>query len=127
MNEALLPAITIAFCTIMVLHWVGDFLLQSHEIAMNKSTSNAWLTYHIALYISPFTLTYIFFEDMGTTALYMLVNGAIHFVVDYFSSRTAKKYYSKNEMHMFFVVIGTDQLLHILTLMITFAWLIELV
>ena len=35
---------------IFLIHWVSDFIFQSHNMATNKSKSNYWLTLHVGTY-----------------------------------------------------------------------------
>jgi hypothetical protein len=44
------------------------------------------------------------------------VNGALHFATDYFTSRVASKFWAEQNWHRFFVMIGSDQLIHQVTL-----------
>jgi len=101
--------------SLLFLHWLGDFVLQSHKMATNKSTSNKWLGLHCLTYMVPFIL--IGFK-------YALVNGMIHFCVDYVTSRKTAKLYAKGDIHNFFVVVGLDQMLHYFTLITTYALMI---
>ena len=122
MSDALLIT---AVCCIIVLHFLADFVFQSNDMAMKKSSSNAWLAYHGGVYMLPFLFMIVFFRDLATTALYMLVNGGIHFLVDFFSSRVAREYRRQDRNHEFFLVIGADQAIHMLTLILTFVWFFD--
>ena len=38
----------------LLTHLVGDYILQSHDMALNKTKSNWWALYHGITYTSPF-------------------------------------------------------------------------
>jgi hypothetical protein len=94
------------YATIMLLlsvHFVADFVLQTDWMALNKSTRWWPLTVHILVYsacLIPFGL------------LFALVNGCAHFVTDAVSSRATSYLWGLKKRHLFFVVIGLDQLAH---------------
>lgn len=96
----LLPFILI----IIWLHFIGDFVLQSDKMAINKSSSIAWLTGHVLVYSVPFAL---FFEWK-----FLVLNFLAHFVIDFFSSKATSILWKKDKRHWFFVIIGLDQALH---------------
>lgn len=98
------------FYQIILAHWVLDFCLQPDYIAKNKSKSNILLFAHVAIYTTG--LTYFGF-------LYAILNGTLHFIIDYFTSRLTSLLYRKGDSHNFFVVIGFDQMLHIMILYYT--------
>lgn len=101
---------------LIMLHFVADFVLQSTKVATTKSKSNSVLLWHVTLY----GMTFIWFGWQ-----YALLNAALHFVVDWNTSRITSFFWEKKNMRAFFTVIGLDQALHMMCLVITHAWLIK--
>lgn len=99
---------------IIGVHWVSDFVLQTDAMARGKSTSIKWLSIHVAVYT---VLLFIFGWQFA------LINGAVHWVVDFFTSKWSSYLWKKEEVHWFFVVIGLDQAIHMATLLSTFFWM----
>lgn len=106
---------------ILVCHFIGDFILQSDDMAINKSTSNGWLTKHVVMYCFPLTIFYMVLLSTNaiTPLAYILVltlNFIFHWSTDYVTSRVASKFYKDGERGKFFKTIGFDQLIHGVTL-----------
>lgn len=99
------------FFLLIWLHFLGDFIAQTNEMALNKSSSNKWLLIHVSVYSIPFLL-------FGP--LFAVINWVLHFATDYCTSRLAKYYNSRNNTRAFFVVLGCDQAIHLTTLVATF-------
>jgi hypothetical protein len=99
---------------LLVMHWIADFVLQSHKMASNKSKSNYWLGLHCLVYGILFMIV--------INPLFGIITGLAHFVTDYFTSRLTSHLWEKKEVHNFFVVIGFDQLIHVTTLVFTFIY-----
>lgn len=105
------------FTLIFCFHYVADFVLQSHWMAMGKSKRwgmNRQMVSHIAVYT-------LFLMPLGP--LYALANGIAHYATDAVSSTATSALWKRNETHWFFVVIGADQLVHVLCLVWSYQWL----
>jgi len=122
----------LAILIIITIHFIGDFVLQSHWQAINKSKDNEALTQHAStyalcwigpmtalFYIDHFTLSGSFLLSLAFTTITFLA----HWITDYFTSRLNSKLWAKGNMHNFFVAIGGDQLLHYFQLFATFCLL----
>lgn len=91
-------------------HWAADFFLQNDEMAVNKSSSNYYLGLHCFIYslcLLPYGI------------MFSIINGAMHFIIDYMSSRITARYWQRGERHNFFVAIGADQAIHMSILVFT--------
>lgn len=100
---------------ILFVHWLADFVLQSHWQAINKSKSNKALGIHCLIYGGVLGI-------MLLNPWYGLINGLIHFPVDYVTSRINAKLYKKGDIHNFFVMVGLDQFIHFVTLILTYEY-----
>ena len=92
-------------------HWLADFVLQSDQMARNKSTSNFWLLAHVWVY--SITLAAFFGWE------YALINGLAHAAVDACTSRINSRLWKAGKVHYFFVGVGFDQALHFTILFLT--------
>ena len=120
---------------ILFIHWIADFVVQTHWQAQNKSKNNIALLYHISTY----TLTWFVSFSFYTIYLYIQISGlpgelgfdttilwffpitfVSHFITDYFTSRLNSYLYKKGDIHNFFVSVGFDQILHYLQLFLTY-------
>ena len=137
---------------VMVAHWISDFVLQTSWMATSKSKNWFALLAHVATYtasmfviqlilvvlfaigLSLFTLSdadinrapvYILGLNPNLLWLWVLINGAMHFLTDAITSRLTSKLWSKQDFHNFFVIIGLDQLIHYSCLFGTLVWLTQ--
>jgi hypothetical protein len=114
---------------LLIVHWIADFVFQTHWQATNKSKNNYALiahvgTYTITWYIAICSwLIYYDIEPVGLMLLFLPITFVAHFCTDYITSRITSYYYKKGDYHNFFVVIGFDQLMHYAQIFITFNWL----
>lgn len=115
------------FMALLGIHWVADFVLQTHWQASNKSKDNNALGRHVSTYTLALGVGCIPLFGFEAAGVFAVVNGALHFGTDYFTSRWTSALYAKQDWHNFFVVVGLDQLIHQATLAATLTWLVPLV
>lgn len=102
------------FLALIWIHFLMDFVLQSRYTAEMKSKSNAVLLAHVVTYSLPLAVFGI---------LFAVVNGGLHFLTDWITSRLTTRYYLSNRMKLFWVTIGADQAVHMTCLLLTFEYL----
>lgn len=110
--------------TILFIHWVADFICQSHEMSLKKSKSNWWLSYHVGVYSTVTGLGWLVFNQSWLILSMIGITFVTHWITDYFTSRWTSKLYAKGDIHNFFVVVGLDQFIHYTTLLLTYKWLL---
>lgn len=115
----------------LFLHFVSDFIFQSRDVATKKSSDKKYLRYHLEELGLTFLVGLLPF--LGWKAiLFVILNTSIHGVIDW----NIWKYYKKQranenpetfkywEDKLFYTIIGFDQFLHGLTIMIIL-WIIK--
>lgn len=112
---------------LFAVHFVADFIMQSRDMAKNKSSSLIWLGLHLTI---QFTAFWIF-----TNWKFALANAAIHGIIDWniwriykrtvylrhrimFPGKVAIMDFKYWEDSLFYIFIGLDQFLHGITLII---------
>jgi hypothetical protein len=111
---------------LLAVHWLGDFVLQSHWMSMNKSKRLDALAIHVATYTATLLIASgLLFgvDEIRPLALFVGINGGLHFVTDFVTSRITSRLWHQQREHLFFVALGFDQLIHQVTLVAT-VWLI---
>lgn len=101
--------------TLVLMHFVADFVFQTDKIAINKSSKNEVLATHVFLYSLPF---------FWFGPVFAIVNALLHFATDYCTSRLAGYFWKKDERHWFFVTIGADQAIHMICLFTTYVYFV---
>lgn len=117
--------------SLLALHFLGDFILQSDWMALNKSKAWDVLFIHCAVYSACF---------FAWGPHFMALTFVLHFAVDFCTSRLTSKLWfmeiaqidwpgetrrmlyqpkTPNPRHWFFVMIGLDQLIHYTMLILT--------
>ena len=104
---------------LLFVHFFADFICQSDNMALNKSSNNKFLTIHILTYSSVLllgSLPLLVVFSFASIAGFVAMNAVAHWITDYFTSRLAGKLFKQGKRHEFFVVIGFDQFLHVAAL-----------
>jgi uncharacterized membrane protein YedE/YeeE len=113
---------------ILFIHFVADFLLQSREMATNKSKSLYWLSAHVIVYSVITGIGWSIFinpPSFGFDPFLFIVGLTFitHWVTDFCTSKLTTYFYTKEKYFEFFGVIGLDQLIHTITLLLTYQYL----
>ncbi len=109
------------FIGLSFLHFLGDFVCQTKWMASNKSKSLEALTLHVFAYSCTLFIGLVAAQHWTVNDLsrFVVINFILHWVTDCTTSHLTKQALSKREMHQFFAVIGADQFIHTITLMLT--------
>ena len=106
---------------IVLLHILADFFLQGTKLSKRKRFKLPALFEHTGIYtltfliLSPFLLSLTFVQAVVLS----LLNGVLHFGVDFVTGRLKKKYWQVDE-DKYFTVSGLDQILHVVILVVTY-------
>lgn len=99
---------------IILIHLVGDFLMQGSTFSKLKESKILYLLLHVLIYstflfvISPIFLSLSWSESLLFTA----INGGTHLVIDFITSKLKHIFWKKNE-GAYIAVISVDNLLHV--------------
>lgn len=114
--------------SILIIHFVADFVLQTDKQAKGKSTSMNMLISHTLAYSLVWgvvgVLLYIFNILVFNFPLFVLITFTTHTITDYFTSRWGKIYWDRGNTHMGFIIVGFDQILHYIQLYLTLKFLL---
>jgi len=106
-------------------HFVGDFVFQTNKMARHKRHSLKWLSIHVGVYSVILITISLFIFEWQEALLFGLINGALHWVTDFFTSKLNHKLNQFPNKHYFFIGIGFDQFIHAACLLLTFEYYYE--
>jgi len=118
--------------SIVILHFIADFVFQDEKWAVGKSHSVKLLTLHVSMYTALWFLFCNFYcYATGNYMMYFLVpiTFVSHWLTDYFTSKVTSRLYAEKKFGSsipnlgFFSMIGFDQVLHYIQLFLTFYFL----
>lgn len=116
------------FGYILLIHFLADFGLQTHDQATKKGEGNSILNpglfQHVGVYsIIWFIAIQIIVQDRFIAFNFAATTFICHYFTDYITSRLSKPFFNKQDLHNGFVIIGFDQILHYFQLWYTFKFL----
>src|SRR5258708_5717270 len=106
--------------SILFIHWIADFIIQTGWQANNKSKRNDALLYHTISYSLIWLLPVTYMLGFINGVYFIVITLFCHTITDYITSRINSKLWKENKIHMFFVSIGFDQFLHFVQLIISY-------
>src|SRR5690606_4560661 len=110
---------------ILLIHFLADFGLQTHKQATKKGDTNKWLAYHVGVYSLIWWIAFwVITRDFLNSLFFAGITFCTHFVTDYITARIGKPFWKNNDFHNGFVVVGFDQVLHYIQLIVTFNFLL---
>lgn len=116
---------TFNIISLIFVHFLADFVLQTDFQAKNKSKSFKALILHTLTYsvFTAFLWGILFGLTTIVGAKVFLITLLFHTVTDFFTSKLNKSLIDKGDIHTFFVSVGFDQVLHYVQLILTFIYL----
>lgn len=117
------------FIYILLIHFLADFGLQTHEQATGKGVGpkfiNKQLFYHVGVYSLIWLIATIPVLEYNLRFIpFVMITFTCHYLTDWCTSRIGKPYWEKGDYHNGFVIVGFDQILHYLQLYFTFKLLL---
>lgn len=111
---------------ILLIHFIADFMFQTHEQAINKYKLGRYLFFHVYIYSFTWFITiWILYGRFDAAVFFGLATFIFHGITDAITSNCTKYYFDKKDFHNGFVIVGIDQILHYLQLYLTFKTTIE--
>lgn len=125
------PSIEISVLLFLFLiHWIGDYLLQTRAQGNGKSSNNKLLLEHTITYsafigLGVFTMALVFNMPVTIESIvqYAVINFVLHTATDWVTSRMTKSLWTRRQEWATFAVMGFDQLIHMTCLVVTYGLL----
>lgn len=105
--------------TLIVAHYVADFVFQTEKMATRKSYSVFWLTAHVLTYTTVLAIFTVWYWPMQYFIFWIITNGVLHWFTDFTTSRLNAEYQKRGEVNAFWNCIGADQAIHHICLVLT--------
>jgi hypothetical protein len=108
-----------SFNFIIIGHFIADFLVQNNYTSANKGKDIKALSLHVGLYFLGMCMTLLVYPSLSLL-LYCAVNAVLHYFVDGLTSPYSAKFYELSNKKKFFLLLGFDQMVHMLCLSVTY-------
>lgn len=115
------------FILFIVTHWIADFIFQDEKWVLGKSKSLTPLLKHTTTYSLIWVVVmYIFTFNLMGSITFGLITLILHTLTDYYTSRIVSKKFAHNQIGSpipnigAFTIIGFDQVLHYVQLLLTY-------
>jgi len=106
--------------SILIIHWIADFVLQTDKQAKGKSKNWSDLLAHTVIYSFIWLGVGVILFGFKLAVPFFTITLIAHTITDYFTSRLNSKLWAQGNVHYFFVSIGFDQILHYIQLFTTY-------
>lgn len=112
--------------SLLAAHFIGDWILQSREVAINKSKYFRVLLHHTAIVTACLLFAVIPFVPQDRIIALLCINWATHIVIDWFGWRFYKRKFGNLPMdqhlnnYWFYTTIALDQFAHLSILFLIF-------
>jgi len=106
---------------LILMHAFGDFFLQGNKLRRLKALKMPYLLEHVGIYtglfliLSPMILGLTILQGIA----FSLLNGSIHFLIDYITGKYKLKYIETDESK-YIITVGIDHTLHIIILIASY-------
>lgn len=109
--------------TLLIGHFIGDFICQPRSWADTKYKNIVSLIYHIGIYtlVMGLVLGIVTFGKIPLilVALWAIINGILHLITDFITSKLFHKNWEAGNRALAINIYGLDQLIHYLCLFFT--------
>lgn len=118
------PEIVVFLALLALLHWLGDFVLQTNWMAIHKASNSKVRLVHVLTWTASVGLGvggYLLLtgRPFDNYALFLGINFVAHYATDSVTAPLNTYLRDRDRRHAFFVSLGFDQWLHNATLLAT--------
>ena len=96
---------------VLFLHYVGDFFCQTNWMAVNKSKSQLALSVQVLVYTAVLLFGLhlaLLFHPVRHFGLYCLINGSLHFGIDFVTSRLTSRFWEKRRTYSWWTLLASQ-------------------